>query len=431
MPFTLTMPKLSPTMTEGTIIKWHKNEGDFVNQGDLLMEIATDKATVEYNAVEEGYLRKFLVPEGKSALVNEKIAIFSKDKDEEITEETKPIEKKETKTTKEVKTELPEKKACNIADAEKKLQEAEFVPEEPLENINFNMPKEDIYQRILASPLAKRIAKEKGLDLSSVKGTGPDGRIMKRDLSLAQKDSAVKFGQRGYPKIPSGTYEEEDLTPMGKAIGERLKKAKTYIPHFYLSLEIDASSLLMIKNELEKGGISITINDLIIRAVALALREYPQVNSGYNSVSNKIIRFQTIDIAVAVSVGEGLLTPIIRYADYKNIGQISVEMKSLAKKAKENKLQSEEYKGGSFTITNLGMYKIDNFAAILNPPQSAILAVGAIRDVPIVKDDKVVPGKKFEVTLSCDHRVVNGAIAAKFLKAFQKYVESPTLLLIS
>jgi len=275
MPVTITMPKLSPTMTEGTIVKWHKKEGDYVKDGDLLFEVGTDKATVEYHTIEEGYLRKCLVLEGKTALVNDPVAILAKTLEEPI-EEKKNDEKK-------IEEKKEEKKNYTPKSVEKVIKEPLFVPEEPLETIDFNMPNDDIYDRILASPLAKRLAKEKGLDLSSVKGTGPHGRILSRDLDLAQKDTTVTFGQKKYPKIFPGSYEEEELSQMRKAIARRLQEAKMYIPHFYLQQEIDAKWLLMIKEELKNEGINISINDLIIRATALALKEHPDVNSGFNS----------------------------------------------------------------------------------------------------------------------------------------------------
>jgi pyruvate dehydrogenase E2 component (dihydrolipoamide acetyltransferase) len=425
MPFTVTMPKLSPTMTEGVVVKWNKNEGELVKEGELLLEIATDKATLEYNAIDEGYLRKQLVNEGDSVAVNSPIAIFSSDAKEDISSFMKE-EKKE-------KIEDTPASAPTQKKEEKEppgFLQPRFIPEEPLESIDYNMPKEDIHAKILASPLAKRLAKEKGINLASVKGTGPDGRVVSRDLDLAQKDTPVVFGEKGFPHIPAGTYEEEKLSPIRKVIAERLQQAKTFIPHFYVSQKIDASHLLMVKEELKTGGIAITINDLIVRATALALREHPEVNSGFNTVNNTIIRFKTIDIAMAVAMKEGLITPIIRYADCKNLGQISVEAKHLAKKAKDSKLEPYEYKGGSFTISNLGMFGVSDFLAIINPPQSAILAVSGIADTPVVKDDKIVPGKVMKLTLSCDHRVMDGVVGARFLKTLQKYMENPILLLV-
>lgn len=425
MPFTVTMPKLSPTMEEGTIAKWHKKVGDKVVSGDLLVEVATDKATVEYNALDTGYLRKILVNEGGGAIVNQPIAIFTAKAAESI-EGYKP------EGVMPVAAAKPEEKAAPeaVRPAAPTLQQPAFTPEAPLANYEFEFPTGGPASRVPASPLAKKIAREKGLDLHTVKGSGPGGRITSRDLDLAQPDQTVSFGKRDMPSIAPGTYEEKALSPMRKVIAQRLQQAKTHIPHIYVRQEIDAAPLFEAREQLKKGNLKITYNDFVIRACALALRDYPVVNSGFNSATQAIIQFQTIDISVAVSVEGGLITPIIRHADYKNLGEISVEVKDLALRARAGKLKPEEYKGGSFTISNLGMFGVTDFAAIINPPQSCILAVGGIEDAPCVKNGVVVAGKRMNLVLSADHRSVDGAEAAQFLKAVQKYLESPALLLV-
>ena len=310
------------------------------------------------------------------------------------------------------------------------MMQPAFVPEPPLAKYSFLSPEGEIGGRVLASPLARKLAKEKGIDLSTVKGTGPHGRIMSRDLDLGQPAAKVTFGRRETPAILPGTYEEVPLTPMRKMIAQRLQESKTFIPHFYCTQEVLADKLVALRDELSSAGLKLSYNDFIMRATALTLREHSVVNSGFNSVTNSIIRFKTIDIAVAVSIEAGLITPIIRHADYKNIGQLSQEVKLLAVRAREGKLKREEYTGGSFTVSNLGMYGISEFVAIINPPQAAILSIGGLEDKPVVKNGTIVPGKTMKFTLSADHRVLDGADGAKFLKTLQKYLESPSLLLI-
>lgn len=430
MPFTLTMPKLSPTMEEGTIAKWRKKEGEYVKAGEVVFEVATDKATVEHSVLDAGWLRRILVRDGQEAIVNQPVAIFTEKQDESIEGYKpegvlpKPVQGPALKH--EEKVAVTKTKEENVVSTTELAQLA-FTPEPPLKEYEFNQPAQG---HIAASPLAKKMAKEKGIDLSTVKGSGPKDRVMSRDLNLAQPDLPVTFGRQETPELPSGSYEEEKLTPMRKAIAERLQASKTFIPHFYVTQEIRAERLLDAHAQLKTVGHKISINDFIIRAASLALREHPQVNSGFNSASKTIIRFKTVDISVAVSIEEGLITPIIRYADYKNLGQISVEMRLLAQKAREGKLKREEYVGGSFTISNLGMYKISEFVAVINPPQAAILAVAAIEDRPVIEEGRVVAGKTLKLTLSEDHRVIDGVEGAKFLKTLQKFLENPAMLVM-
>lgn len=427
MPFTVTMPKLSPTMEEGTIAKWHKKEGEKVLAGELLVEVATDKATVEYNALDEGYLRKILIPDGGHAIVNQPIAIFTEKANESLAgyqpEGVSPVMAPKEREIQPQTTAAPKT-------APAPAQQPSFTPEPPLEKYEFEFPAGAPSKRTAASPLAKKLAKEKGLDLSTVKGTGPGGRVTSRDLDLAQPDQAVTFSRREKPQIAPGTFEEQPLTPMRKVIAQRLQQAKTYIPHIYLRQEIDAEPLVIAREQLKSGEVKVTFNDFIIRACALALREHPQANSGFNSANQSIILFKTIDISIAVTVEGGLITPIIRHADYKNLGEISLEIKELAARARAGKLKPEEYKGGSFTVSNMGMFGVSDFAAIINPPQAAILAVGGIEECPCVKNGAVVVGKRMNLVLSADHRVLDGAEAAQFLKSIQKYLENPSLLLV-
>jgi len=433
MPFTLTMPKLSPTMEEGTITKWHKKVGDEIKVDELILEVATDKATVEYNALDGGWLRQIIIKEGESAVVNQAIAIMTEEKAESIEgyqptgvtlkEEVKEQAETEEKPFSEASAKKPVKSAATP-------QQAVFVPEPALENYEFSHPTTPLAERVFASPLAKRLAKEKGLDLTTVKGSGPNQRITSEDLVEAQPAGDFAFGHREHPIEVPGSYVEEPLSPMRKVIGQRLQDSKSYIPHFYVQQGVDASALIALREQLKTLNLKVSVNDCVIRACALALRKHPGVNAGFNSVTNSIIQFKTIDISVAVGVNGGLITPIVRHADYKNLGELSLEVRGLAGRAKEGKLNPQEYRGGSFTISNLGMYGVTNFQAIINPPQAAILAISGIQDTPVVKDGVVVAGKVMNVTLSVDHRVVDGVLAVEFIKTVQHYLENPVSLVL-
>lgn len=427
MPFTLTLPKLSPTMEEGTIVHWLKKEGDFVESGDLLLEIATDKATVEYTALDSGFLRKIIVPINGTALINQPIAIFSEKIDDPIDAYMPKEPKVEKQVVKEESIAL-ERQSIEES-AKPTYRKVSFQPEPALENYHFKYSSKQNGDTLKASPLAKKIAKEKGLDIQSVKGTGPGGRIVSEDLKGATLASEFTFQREEPTEIP-GSYDEEPLSPIRKVIAERLQDAKSSIPHFYVTSKVDAKALTELREQLMAHGVKVSVNDCVIRAVALALRKHPKINSGFNSLTNTIIRFKTIDISVAVTLKDGLITPIIRHADYKKITEISSEIRLLAAKAKEGKLTSEEYKGGSFTISNLGMFHVSEFQAIINPPQAAILAVGGIQDLPVVKEDKIVPGKIMNITLSVDHRVIDGVEAAEFLNSVKIYLETPASLLL-
>ena len=430
MPFTVTMPKLSPTMEEGTIVKWHKNEGDRVEAGDLLLEVATDKATVEYNALDDGFLRKILVANGKGAIVNQPIAVFTEKANESI-EGYQPegtIPKKAEAPVAKKEEGAPEVKAA--ASPSSTMQQPAFTPEKPLEQYTFDFPRQMPGKRVPASPLARKLAKEKGVDLTTIRGSGPRGRVVSKDLDLGQPNTPVTFGRRELPDTAPGSYEEVPLTPMRKIVGQRLQQSKSFIPHFYIRQEIDADPLFEAREQLKRMDLKITFNDFVIRAVALALRDHPQVNSGFDSVKEAIILFKTVDISVAVSVDGGLITPIVRHADYKNLGEISAEVKELAGRAKISKLEPHEYKGGSFTISNLGMFGITEFTAVINPPQAAILAVGGIEECVRFKNGIPTQGRKMGLVLSVDHRVIDGSEGAKFIKTVQNYLENPTILLI-
>ncbi len=433
MPTTLTMPKLSPTMEGGTVVKWHKKEGDLIKSGVVLFEVATDKATVEYEALDEGVLRQILVKEGEEALVNQPVAVFTATADESLegyqpegqplpSGEPQPEEKKE-----EAKVSFPAEDNTPTPPAAT-LATMAFEPEPPLEDYAFES---EASGHGFVSPLAKKLAKEKGLDVTTVQGSGPHGRVMSRDLNLAQKEATASFGSRKTPHKAPGSYVTEKLSPMRKAIAERLQASKMSIPHFYVQHEVAVESMIALRAQLKEHGVKVTFNDFIVRAAALALREHPEVNSGFHAAKQEILRFKTIDVAVAVSVPSGLITPIVRHADYKNLGQLSVEIKQLSLLAKEGKLQPHQYRGGSFTTSNLGMFGIRDFQAVINPPQAAILAIGGMRECPVVSQGQVTVGKKMTLSLSSDHRVVDGADAARFLVTMQKLLEAPAILLVS
>ncbi len=425
----LKMPKLSPTMETGTLVKWLKKAGDEIHFGDVLLEISTDKAVLEHTASEDGWLLEILVKEGTKIPVGAPIAVFSTEKN--VTYDLKQL----LPSQEAVSTDEPTQIVPNTSSQQDNSHYAGpsmaivgFRPEPPLTTpLTIKNPGDPVS----ASPLAKKLAKEQNLDLSGVAGSGPGGRIVKKDLEKAPPLRIAGFGYPEAPEVNPGTYVEEPLSPIREAISKRLQAAKTFIPHFYVRQRIYASPLLALLKELQAQNIKLSINDCIVRACALALKEFPEINSGFNSVDNTIIRFSTIDISIAVAIPDGVITPIIRCADRKNVGMISAEIKALAARAKQSALKEEEYKGGSFCISNLGMTGISDFTAILNPPQAAILAVGSVEEQPIVLNGELAVGFTCMLTLSVDHRVIDGYPAAMFMKRLQKLLEAPSVLLLN
>lgn len=425
----LKMPKLSPTMETGTLVKWLKKAGDEIHFGDVLLEISTDKAVLEHTASEDGWLLEILVKEGTKIPVGAPIAVFSTEKN--VTYDLKQL----LPSQEAVSTDEPTQIVPNTSSQQDNSHYAGpsmaimgFRPEPPLTTpLTIKNPGDPVS----ASPLAKKLAKEQNLDLSGVAGSGPGGRIVKKDLEKAPPLRIAGFGYPEAPEVNPGTYVEEPLSPIREAISKRLQSAKTFIPHFYVRQRIYASPLLALLKELQAQNIKLSINDCIVRACALALKEFPEINSGFNSVDNTIIRFSTIDISIAVAIPDGVITPIIRCADRKNVGMISAEIKALAARAKQSALKEEEYKGGSFCISNLGMTGISDFTAILNPPQAAILAVGSVEEQPIVLNGELAVGSTCMLTLSVDHRVIDGYPAAMFMKRLQKLLEAPSVLLLN
>ncbi|KIJ89125.1 pyruvate dehydrogenase complex dihydrolipoamide acetyltransferase [Rickettsia asembonensis] len=412
MPIKILMPALSPTMMEGNLARWLKKEGDKVNPGEVIAEIETDKATMEVEAVDEGILAKIVIPQNSQNVpVNSLIAVLSEEDEEKTDIDAFIAKNNNVSPSPKADANLP-KPHENIAKVEEQVA----------------VIKHDA-SKIFASPLAKRLAKMGNIRLESVKGSGPHGRIVKQDI-LSYTPNIV------HNKTVSRNPEEYRLVPnnnIRKIIAKRLLESKQTVPHFYLSIECNVDKLLDIREDINKSfsedkSTRISINDFIILAVAKALQEVPNANASWGE--DAIRYYNNVDISVAVAIENGLVTPIVKNANQKNIIELSREMKELIKKAKDNKLTPEEFQGGGFTISNLGMYGIKNFNAIINPPQSCIMGVGASAKRAIVKNDQVIIATIMDVTLSADHRVVDGAVGAEFLAAFKKFIESPTLMLI-
>jgi pyruvate dehydrogenase E2 component (dihydrolipoyllysine-residue acetyltransferase) len=424
------MPALSPTMTEGTLARWHKKEGDTVKSGDVLAEIETDKATMEVEAVDEGILGKILVPDGtENVAVNQPIGVLV-EAGEAVPADAgaKPAPKAEAKP--EAKTE----------------QKAEAKPETKAQQKPAQVNGHAEGDRVFASPLARRMASQAGIDLGGVQGSGPNGRIVKADIEAAIAKPGAKAAPEGAkaeaakpaaaPQAPrpvaiTAPHKLVPLSTMRKTIARRLLESKQTIPHFYLTADIELDALLALRAQLNakaKDGVKLSVNDLIIKASAVALRRHPTVNASFTEEA--IAVYDDVDVSVAVAIPEGLITPIIRKADQKGLATISAEMKDLAARAKSGKLKLEEFQGGGFSISNLGMFGIKEFAAIINPPQSAILAIGAGEKRPVVKGDQLAIATVMSATLACDHRVVDGATGAEFLATLKGFIEDPLSLLL-
>tara|TARA_B100001173_G_scaffold312510_1_gene334259 strand:+ start:11206 stop:12486 length:1281 start_codon:yes stop_codon:yes gene_type:complete len=420
------MPKMSDTMEEGVISSWLKKVGDEIKSGDILAEVETDKATMELESYDDGTLLHIGIKNGESVPVNGIIAIIG-EKDEDISEILNEANK--NPSNEEEKKELLAEEEKDIKEEEKDIKIKEDVIDavkkiENTENISSN-------GRIKASPLAKKIALEKGIDLKNIQGTGEGGRITKKDLdSLSSEDANMPSEKINLPKIiAEESYDESPVSQMRKTISKRLSESKFTAPHFYLTMEINMDNCVEGRKKInESSDVKISFNDIILKACASALRKHPMVNSSL--IENKIRENHHIHIGVAVAVDEGLLVPVIRFADNKTLSHISLEVKELAGKAKEKKLQPSDWEGNTFTISNLGMFGIEEFTAIINPNDSCILAVGGIKNTPIVKNGEIVPGNIMKVTMSCDHRLVDGATGAAFLKTLKELLEDPIKILV-
>lgn len=403
------MPKLSDTMTEGVVAKWHKKIGDKVKNGELLADIETDKATMEFESFQDGVLLHIGVEEGKGAPVDSILAILGN-----AGENIQDLLKDGAAPAEPAKA--PEPTAAPATQVSSSVAASEPAGQDG---------------RLKASPLAKKIAEEKGIDIRAVKGSGDDGRIIKRDVENFKETGATSKAAFVGAQTVLGkeSYTEETVSQMRKTIARRLSESKHTAPHFYLKLDIDMEKAWEARaamNEISPSKIS--FNDIVIKAVSMALRQHPKVNSSW--LGDKIRYNHHVHIGVAIAVEEGLLVPVVRFADQKSLSQIATEVKEYGKKAKEKKLQPSDWEGNTFTISNLGMFGIDDFTAIINTPDACILAVGAIRDTPVVKNNTIVPGKLMTVSLSCDHRVVDGSIGAAFLQTLKTYLENPVMLLV-
>ena len=410
------MPKLSDTMTEGVVAEWHKNVGDSIESGELLADIETDKATMEFESFQEGVLLHIGVEKGQTAPVDSILAILG-EKGEDIKEllkEDKLAESSPNPIKEEVKTKAPAP-----------VKDVPVVPtpilQQPVASNN-TFPSTDSISNldVKASPLAKKLAKERGVNLKFVKGTGTEGRIVKRDIDNFNGKSTIS-GQE--------SFKDEPVSQMRKVIAHRLADSKFSAPHFYLTVSINMDNAIASRIAINKSiaPAKISFNDFVVKAAAVSLKDHPKVNASW---FGDFIRYNDhVHIGVAVAVDEGLLVPVVRFANEKPLTQIGEEVKTFAKKAKEKKLQPDEWEGNTFTISNLGMFGIDEFTAIVNPPDACILAVGGIQQVPVVKNGEIVPGNVMKVTLSCDHRVVDGAVGSAFLNSFKNYLENPVLLL--
>lgn len=442
------MPALSPTMKSGTLAKWCKKEGDTIKAGEVIAEIETDKALMEVEAVDEGKLGKIVVEAGTHDVkVNAVIAILLEkgEGEKELKEALANLKKNELENVAKVNDTQEEKSKTSSSNVNDNIaatpppktfvQQSATDTQKDIPTVGLNSGN----KRIFASPLAKRIAQQENINLSYIEGTGPHGRIVKNDVLTAKEKGGLGIGQKCDFKRIIGQDRVVPLAGIAATVAKRLVEAKQSIPHFYLSVDILITKLLEMRAEINtqtllldpkiKPQHKISVNDMVIKAVALALQALPDVNAAWSDEG--IVRFANVDISVAVSTSEGnLITPIVKNANYKSIFEISNEVKSLRNKAEENKLRLEEFQGGGFTISNLGMYGVDRFQAIVNPPQAAILAVGAGKKQAVVINDQIKVEDMMSVTLSCDHRIIDGALGAQFLQILKRCIENPSMLLI-
>ncbi len=458
MPIKILMPALSPTMTEGNLAKWHVKEGDAVTAGDVIAEIETDKATMEVEAVDEGTVGRILVDEGAEGVaVNELIALLLEEGEDKAALDSvdaddaggksngesdassagKDKDESDQKSSEAKKSEQQDSKGDGAKGEDKGEEEAQ-----PSADASETKSANGSGDRVFASPLARRMAEQAGLDLASVTGSGPKGRIVKSDIEAAvsgEKPGAQEPADTAPAAPPRDSerstfepeFELEPLSSMRKTIAQRLTESKQRIPHFYLTVDCELEALLDLRkrlNEKADGAYKLSVNDLIIKACGVALRKVPAANASYTDEGIKLYR--SSDVAVAVAIDGGLITPVIRDAANKGLESISAEMKDMAGRAREGKLAPEEYQGGTFSISNLGMFGIKQFDAVINPPQGAILAVGAGEQRPVVKDGALAVATVMSCTLSCDHRVVDGAVGAEFLKVFKAMIEEPFAMLL-
>jgi pyruvate dehydrogenase E2 component (dihydrolipoamide acetyltransferase) len=446
------MPKLSDTMTEGTLVAWKKKKGDKVAAGDVLAEIETDKATMEWESPEDGTLTEIFVEEGGKVEVGQKIAFIGEAGKEPSA--AKPAEEKKQKpkaeTEKPAPAEAKEKETAPPQATEETSRPAEQNAQPKKEAAPVSSRTSGGEARVKASPVARRVAGELGVDLASISGTGPEGRITENDVRAAAKSrggdapasaaaeagsrtSAKPVASKPLSKTPAGSSRIQ-LSGMRKGIAERLVQSKGPVPHFYLNIDVDARPLMEARAELKAGGeeadtSKITVNDFILKAAVIAVLKVSKVNASFDN--DAVVQFADIDLGIAVAIEDGLLTPVIRGAQNKSLREISAAAKDLASRARNKRMKPEEFQGGTFTVSNLGGMGIDSFSAIINPPQGFILAIGAIRKVPVVDNcDQLAIGQRMSIWMSCDHRVIDGALGAEYLKELRHLLENPALLLV-
>jgi pyruvate dehydrogenase E2 component (dihydrolipoamide acetyltransferase) len=445
------MPKLSDTMTEGTLVTWKKKKGDQVSAGEVLAEIETDKATMEWESPEDGTLTEIYVQEGGKVNVGDKIA-FIGGEGEEAPKEEAPAQKEEKQPkAAEQKPKQPQAETEKPAPAQKK--EKETAPPQQKdggavsadraeEKRQEAQPKEEKREeaRVKASPVARRVAVELGVDVSNVEGTGPDGRVTETDVRGAAKSKIVEAGASPAGKqstrlpLQAGESARIQLSGMRRIIAQRLVESLGPVPHFYLTIDVNAGPLMEAREELKSAGegadaAKITVNDFVLKAAVQAAVKVPRVNASFDG--DAIVQYADVDLGIAVAIEEGLLTPIIRAAQTKSLREISELAKDLAHRARNKRMKPEEFQGGTFTVSNLGSMGIDSFSAVINPPQGFILAVGRVTKAPVIDDcDQIVVGHRMSLTMSCDHRVIDGALGAEYLKELRHLLENPALLLV-
>jgi pyruvate dehydrogenase E2 component (dihydrolipoamide acetyltransferase) len=452
------MPKLSDTMTEGTLVAWKKKQGDKVSAGEVIAEIETDKATMEWESPEDGTLTEIYVEEGGKVNVGDKIAFIgeegeeppkkeepakkeekAKEKPAEAKAEDKEEKKPQGETEKPTPAKATEKEAAPPQEKKKPIESAASSKEQKKSAEPSARPASD-EARVKASPVARRVAAEFGVDLATVRGTGPEGRITESDVRTAAKSKPVEAGISPAKKEQPGRLPPQkgssriQLSGMRKGIAERLVQSLGPVPHFYLTIEINAAPLMAAREELKSGGeqsdaAKITVNDFVLKAAVMAAVKVPRVNASFDG--DAIVQYADVDLGVAVAIEDGLLTPVVRAAQNKSLREISEAVKDLAHRARNKRMKPEEFQGGSFTVSNLGGMGIDSFSAVINPPQGFILAVGKVNKVPVIDDcDQMIVGQRMSITMSCDHRVVDGALGAEYLKELRHFLENPALLLV-
>lgn len=443
------MPKLSDTMTEGTLVAWKKEKGDQVSAGEVLAEIETDKATMEWESPEDGTLDEIYVQEGGKVNVGDKIA-FIRGEGEETPKQKAPEEEKKSEAAEEKKPKAETEKPAPAEAEQKKPAPPQDKPVAAAVSAARDKATEEKPQateqkpeeaRVKTSPVARRIAAELGVDLSTVKGTGPEGRITETDVRAASKTVAAgvdRGGAKPATKAPVAVKPGESariqLSGMRKIIAQRLVESLGPVPHFYLTIDINAGPLMEAREELKSAGegadaAKITVNDFVLKAAVMAAVKVPRVNASFDNEA--IVQYADVDLGVAVAIEDGLLTPVIRAAQDKSLREISALAKDLAQRARKKRMKPEEFQGGTFTVSNLGGMGIDSFSAVINPPQGFILAVGKVTKTPIVDDsDQMMVGHRMSITMSCDHRVIDGALGAEYLKELRHLLENPALLMV-